>query len=522
MTLGAFKDRAEQFALERDLVAALTHGCERAVIGYRLRREFYSDEFSNGVENIASDSQSGFNSAVAIRTMKLKDFPWNGWLRLGTAGRQEAAWNPVAGFTDATGRLVWATVGDGAFLPITHNSRWVQNRAELLPDEEDRKPNQSMLIPPDALIPEARSGKLAPVGAGRGAVAKLTYKLAASAFQDGTQMEPADLLYPYALAFRWGEGEANGPTFDPDIAAATALLRARLAGVRIVRVEERSLQLADLTFSYRSPVVEVYLNSLASDHEENALIAPPWSSVPWHALALMEAAVERGIAAFSQAEAARRGVPWLDLVRDKVLLAKLAGLIAEFARSGYRPAVLEGLVSAAAASARWQALEAFLRANGHLLVTNGPYRLASWSPQATSLAVVREFTYPMGIGTFDPFAYPARAVITGIEPAPDRFVIAADIEIFAKEQRNHRLVRKPLTRETLRETLAIRPVARYLIVGPGDRVAAAGDARWESDGRFAAPLPAPLAPGSYTLFTAIFVDGNATNPSVGSLRFESR
>ena len=83
-------------------------------------------------------------------------------------------------------------------------------------------------------------------------------------------------------------------------------------------------------------------------------------------------------------------------------------------------------------------------------------------------------------------------------------------------------MRKPLTRETLRETLAIRPVARYLILSADGKVAAAGDARWESDGRFAAPLPAPLAPGSYTLFTAIFVDGNTTNPSVGSLRFESR
>jgi hypothetical protein len=525
LTLGAFKDWADQFNLERDLVASLTHGCERAVIGYRLRHEFYSDDFSNGIENIAGDSQSGFNSPVAIRTMKLKDFPWNGWLRLGIdspAAESRTAWNPVAGFTDAAGRLVWSAVGDGAFLPITHNSRWVQNRAELLPDEEDRKPNQSMLMPADTLVPQTRTGKLAPVGAGRGAVAKLTYKLAASAFQDGTEMEPADLLYPYALAFRWGEGDASGPTFDPEIAAATALLRARLTGVRIVRVEKRSLQLADLTFDYRSPVAEVYLNSLASDHEENALIAPPWSSVPWHVLALMDTAVERGLAAFSQTEAERRGILWLDLVRDKVLLDKLSGLVAEFARSGFRPAALETLVSAEAARVRWQALDAFLQANGHLLVTNGPYRLASWSPQTTTLAVVRDFTYPMGIGTFDPFAYPARAVITGVERAPDRFVIAADIEVAVKQQRDHRVVRKPLTRETLRETLAIRPVARYLILGADGKVAAAGDARWESDGRFAAPRPASLAPGSYTLFAAIFVDGNTTNPSVGSLRFDSR
>ncbi len=31
-------------------------------------------------ENIAYDSHAGFNSAIFIRTVKLKDFPWNGWL----------------------------------------------------------------------------------------------------------------------------------------------------------------------------------------------------------------------------------------------------------------------------------------------------------------------------------------------------------------------------------------------------------------------------------------------------------
>ena len=49
----------------------------------------------------------------------------------------------------------------------------------------------------------------------------------------------------------------------------------------------------------------------------NAVVAPPWSTLPWHVLALMEEAVTRGWAAFSQAEATRRGVPWLDLVRSE-------------------------------------------------------------------------------------------------------------------------------------------------------------------------------------------------------------
>ena len=63
--------------------------------------------------------------------------------------------------------------------------------------------------------------------------------------------------------------------------------------------------------------MEVYVDAIPTDEHEDALVAPPWSSVPWHVLALMEAAVEREIAAFSQSEAKRRNLPWLDLVRDR-------------------------------------------------------------------------------------------------------------------------------------------------------------------------------------------------------------
>src|SRR5216683_3133877 len=69
---GDMHDDVQRIGLERDLVEALTRGCDSAVIGYRLRREFYTDDFTNGIENIAVDSQSGFNSAVVMRTLKLK------------------------------------------------------------------------------------------------------------------------------------------------------------------------------------------------------------------------------------------------------------------------------------------------------------------------------------------------------------------------------------------------------------------------------------------------------------------
>jgi hypothetical protein len=124
----AFGSAAERINAERDLVAALTETCRAAVAGYRIKREFINVEFSAGIENIAFDALAGLNSPMFLRTVKLKDFPWNGWLALGTAGQPEAAWNPVAGFTDAYGRLMWAALSDPAVVPSPYDSAWMLNR----------------------------------------------------------------------------------------------------------------------------------------------------------------------------------------------------------------------------------------------------------------------------------------------------------------------------------------------------------------------------------------------------------
>ena len=520
-THNEFRDRTEQLNLERELLTALIGSCERAVVGYRLLREFYTDDFSDGIENLAVDSQSGLNSAVFLRTVKLKDFLWNGQLRVGIYPRPTAAWNPIAGFTDAAGRLVWSTVGDNAFLPIPYNSRWVQNRAEIsITDESSIK--RSVRVPDDALMPQTITGRLAAVGSGHSATAKVLYRLSASDFADGSVMEAADLLYPYALAFRWGASGQDAATHDPEIATATQLIRDRLRGVKLVRVEEEARLIADQTFTYRRPIIEVYLDNLTFDEQENALIAPPWSSVPWHVLALMEAAVERGIAAFSRGEAERRGLPWLDLVRDPAQLTTFRALIKEFAQTGYRPAALESLVGPETAKARWQLLDRFVEANGHLMVTNGPYRLKAWSPEAFVFDVVRDFTYPVGLGTFNGFAYPARALISGMEHAGNRVLVSADAEFAVKQQRDHRFLRAPLQPDTQRGTLLpIRPESHYVVIGEDGRVAAAGSLVRQPDNRFAVSLPTTVQSGDYTLFTAIFLDGNTINPAIGRIELRN-
>ena len=63
-----------------------------------------------------------------IRTVKLKDFPWNGWLALGIDTSPVAAWNPIGGFTDGFGRLMWSALSDAAMLPSPNDAGWMLNR----------------------------------------------------------------------------------------------------------------------------------------------------------------------------------------------------------------------------------------------------------------------------------------------------------------------------------------------------------------------------------------------------------
>ena len=118
----------ERINRERELVGLLTGDCRHVVAGYFVRRHHYTAEYSNGVENVAYDSQAGFDSAIFMRTVKLKDFPWNGWLTVGVEGQPKAAWNPIGGFNDQAGRMIWHALGDPAFFPEPYADGWSMNR----------------------------------------------------------------------------------------------------------------------------------------------------------------------------------------------------------------------------------------------------------------------------------------------------------------------------------------------------------------------------------------------------------
>lgn len=514
---GAYGSVEERLNLERSLVGLLTRGCERATLGYTLKRTSFNVDFSAGVENIAPDSHAGFLSPVFPRTVKLKDFPWNGWLRIGVAPEAQAAWNPVAGFTDPAGRMVWSAVGDPAAFPTPSAGGWIPNRVTV--GSADAAPG-GLQVSGDALLPEPGTGRLRKVGDGKTASAKIRYRVVLSPFHDGTRMSPADVLYPLAIAYRWSVRDPQDTlAFDPSVAAATALLRDRLAGLRVVGTEREVREFGELKVTREILNIEVYLHSTATRLEDATTIAPPWSTLPWHLLALMEEAITRGMATFSQEEAKRRGVAWLDLVRGKELLARLASLVEELERRALVPEALKGFAAESEAQQRWTALKRFFQTHGHFLVTNGPYRLAAWSGDAAVLQVVRDVSYPLGVGAFDRYVLPPRAFISTVEERQGALQVSAEIEKAVRAQRSYALVREALTPGSDARGYPVEAVLRFIALGPDGTVRHAGTAPLAGRGTFTVNLTGWM-PGPYTILMAVYANENTLTPAVKTVRHQ--
>jgi hypothetical protein len=378
-------------------------------------------------------------------------------------------------------------------------------------------------IPPGAVLPEVASGELKPVAPGSMAKERLIYRAMGSAFHDGTRTSMVDLLYAYIFAYRWS-AESREAHFDALVAAASASMRAQLVGVRPVGRDttSKSYRLGDLEVLRELFILEVYLSRQPLEREQDAAIAPPWSTLPWHVLVLMEEAVERGWAAFSEAAAKKRGVPWLDLVRSEPLGNRLAELVDNFARDGYRPERLQSLVTADDARKRWAALSAFYKERGHFLVTNGPYLLKAWTPESATLEAFRDLSYPLGVGSFDAYADPRRGFITKLERADDAIRIFGDIEVVQKHMRSTDIVRRPL--QSLDADILRRsaPQCRYMITDGEGRVLLAGLLAPSGDGTFRLDIAGKLPPGRFMLSAELLVNGNAMNAEIRTFPIEMR
>jgi len=532
---GDYQRAEDRMTLSRDLVTRLQQGCERVVVGYTIRRSYFNVDYNDGIENVGFDSQVGLSSAIFVRTAKLKAFPWNGELRIGIVDPSENVWNPIGGFRDSFGRLVWAAVGDPAVLPRPAGTGWLPNRVtfQLVEDDSLRgrlrrfvarirgESSTQVEVPPDALLPAPGSGRLQPVGRGKFANVKVQYRVHASSYHDGTMMATIDALYPFVVAYRWSD--PHNQLQDPFIARTTASLRHHLIGIRPLRTETVTRNLGgDLQLKYDVLVIDAYLDARDVDPQQLALEALPWSSLPWHLLVLMEAAAYDNRAASPARVSVGEPLREVDLVGSRETTRRLARLLEGFERQGYVPESLAGWVTTLTAQQRWTALADFERRYGHLLVTNGPYRLVAWTPQAVKLEAFRNLSYPLGVGSFDQYTRPRRGYVTQVDMVGDVLKIHSDVERVVKFERTDRIVRERLGSNSSGAIDTVSPQCRYLVVTDDGRVVKDGIAMYGRDGVYLADVGRGIGPGSYRVLIAIYLNENFVNPEIRVVPYTKR
>jgi hypothetical protein len=471
---GDHRSLEERIELERSLVALLQSGCERVVLGYTVRREHYAVEYSAGVENVGYDALGGLASAIFPRTVKLRDFPWNGWLNVAAPAAPSSAWNPVvSGFGDAFSRLVWSALSDPAFLPAPHGGGWIENRVSASVEKSEK----GFAVPEDALFS---------AGGGKTATTRIVYRVRNSAFHDGTSMSFADLVYAYAF-------KAN-----PE----------QLTGVRLLRVETEILAFGEDKLSYEVPVIEVYLDGASGG--DAATVAPPWTTLPWHLLALLEEGARRGYFKLSE----------VDPVRNVAIVQRLGELARELEERAYVPPALISHVKAEEARSRYRRLREFHAAHGHWLVTNGPYLLKRWDGTKAVLSVFRDPTYPKGLGSFNAYAVPLKAHVTRIERRGDGALVHTEAEWLERLGRDTRIVRGSFA-QRLAERLTgagapPTPVCHYLLVRRDGGTAAAGAVRAGAEGTCRLQLKTP----GHQLMVAAVLEGSAANAPIRIVPWE--
>lgn len=368
----------------------------------------YNDDFDQGIENMVRSPLTGPLTDVFYRTVKLRLFPWNGWLLVGLNTDKQTYYNPILGFDDAWGKHLWMAMSDSAVVFQPYNTSVEPNRVVWVSVETSK----GIKVPQDALVIDLSSGRFIEAGEGKQSRAKIVYRVLFSNFHHDEYMSIADILYSYYFLMEWiSKTSDSDKKYDPELASIIGDRIKNLVGLKILKVEKKDIVIPGSFNGTRlTPWIEVYLNY--SSYEIDSLVSyiPPWTTVPWELLVLMEEVAIEGKVAFSRTKASTDNIPLLDLVKGKSVIV-LEKKLEELRMKNYIPKPLRGIVSEEEARKRWDALKKWYDEYGHFLVTNGPYMLTKSTNDMDILTVIRLPTYPLGVGSYDHLSIPRHSLI---------------------------------------------------------------------------------------------------------------
>ncbi len=448
--------------------------------------------YSARVTNVAGDLIGGAWSFFTLRTPRIVEAPVVGPVTLKAAQRIlfVSGWNTApgeSGFTWLYDALVRYAVTDAGVWPHPHTGRYMPVRAKF--SVETAGPEGALPVPADAIIWSVEQQRWLNVGEGKTATSKVTFTYDFGVWHHGQPVTMADLLFGMATAFEVLNEKSK--IYDPNVEnPGLRTFIDKLVGVK---------QVGDNT-------LEVYINYWHPDHTFIAAQASVWEDTPWEIQALMNWLYENKQAAFSEPKARELGVEQIDQAKGPTIpLQKNA--LDSLSAMNYIPPALNGIVTAAEAAARWEALASWYDKMGHFFVSNGPYYLVKADVEADQIIIraFREYLY--GPDKWNELVTPKSPDIL---PELPPIVTVGEEALFIV---NSRLAGAPYSDVKI----------SYMVVDPlSGEILASGDAWMVGAGRFAIRLSsdftARLKPGTYEMII-VGVGAEAALPRVASTTF---
>ncbi len=401
-----FESAEERVSLIKE---ALSHGADESV---RIFLASTIDLYvvNEGVEGVINDFGAGIPSRFTPINARTED----GKLDVGVKQIYQGSWNPVGGLTDVYSKQIWLVLSDPSLFRHPYSGETIPVIADW--DISTAGPRDALQVPPDAILWDPAEQTWYEVGDGAEATSAVTFHYTFGNWHHGIPMSMDDILYAVYFATEWGtrEGESSR-TFDPEYTPTAEQFANMLKGVRVID----------------SDTIEVYVDYWHFDEGEIAAWASLGIDMPWEVYYAMELAVIDGKTAFSRSAATSAEASWLSVIvpNDVEILQEY---ITRLAQSGAVPDALEG--TSADADSRYHATEQWIVDTGHVAISNGPYVLEGYSPEARTITVTRnqDDAYPFAPDRWSVFENVSTPQITSID-IPDTVSGQFDIRLTVQD-----------------------------------------------------------------------------------------
>jgi len=365
---------------------------------------------NKAVEGVINDFGAGITVRWTLINARITGT--NGLLKVGMKQIYQGAWNPIGGFNDFYSRKVWDCVHDPATFTHPHTGEIIPVRASW--KVETAGPKGKLKVPADAIVWDPYKEKWEKVGEGVMATSKVTFDLKYSNWHHGMPMRMADLLYDIYFFFEWGTKEGtNDPTFDPEYTSRAEPGVKTFKGIKFLNESK----------------VEVYVDYWHFDENFIADHASVWASMPWEIVAAMEKVVLDKKFAFSKSASGASNLEWLSLI-IKSNAEEIKKALIELRNEKIIPKPLQGFINLEEAIKRYNASIDWIDRYGHAIISNGPFRLIEYNPEARTITIeaFEDPSYPFKRDNWSSFELIKAAEIKKVN-IPSKIVIGKDAKI---------------------------------------------------------------------------------------------